>query len=301
MQSTGDGSVATFPHLGSVREKLRFLLNYAVDAPSPCGCVASQFEVTDSGVNVRALEKHGSREISHQESAIHCGAVAYRLATAMRCYEILPRIIYFPQPTDASLIAAVRGAGVCSPTAEDLANFEQIASVPRIDKVDSYSATGEALERARRAADAFGCRVVNVPASILSIVSPSATGSENEAVWACLLTASDEIGSWVRVGEALSQLSMLLGRLGLRSLVESTNLANPETRRSVASALGGNGYAQALLRIEPNLAPYVQAGARLDHVLEEKQAWPPATAREDSHQRTRNRRIFVASSSRRDP
>ena len=100
----------SFPKAGTVQEKLIYLLNYALLAPSGHNTQPWLFSVTEDAVllyadrtKALAVVDPGDREL-----IMSCGASLFHLTTAMRHFYMVPEVTCFPDPADPDLLASVR-------------------------------------------------------------------------------------------------------------------------------------------------------------------------------------------------
>ncbi len=103
-------SESDFPVTGSADEQLRFLLNYAVLAPSRHNSQPWRFRVE---LNTVELYADRSRRLSavdseDRELIISCGAALENLLIAMRYFGYAPGLEIQPYPHDPDLLARVR-------------------------------------------------------------------------------------------------------------------------------------------------------------------------------------------------
>lgn len=112
---------AAFEACGTRNEKLLFLLNYAVLAPSILNTQPWHFRLTDEGVNVFAdrsrllpvTDPHG------RELTISCGAALLNLRIAMRGFGFGCKTEIFPNGSSADLLARVKLTGPETPSDSD--------------------------------------------------------------------------------------------------------------------------------------------------------------------------------------
>jgi hypothetical protein len=120
---------ASFPHKGSVREQVRYLLRYAVQAPSMHNSQPWRFRVTDSGVEVFADREHlpPADDPDGRGVLLALGAAIHHLEVAMRCYGLEPVVVLAPaSEREGQEIATVRVVGALSPGRDDLELLGQI-------------------------------------------------------------------------------------------------------------------------------------------------------------------------------
>ncbi len=103
-------SEADFSKAGESGEKLRFMLNYAVLAPSGHNTQPWLFSVSDSEVELRADSTRGLPVVNPEDRAlaISCGAALSHLRVAMRHFGYEYKLEVLPDPDDPDLLARVR-------------------------------------------------------------------------------------------------------------------------------------------------------------------------------------------------
>ena len=117
-----------FPESGSDEEKLRFLLNYAILAPSTHNTQPWLWEIRENEV---ALFADRSRLLPAldpmgRELIMSCGAALQHLRLAIRAFGYADIVALAPDAARPDLLAYVRLAGRRPPTAQDRALFEAI-------------------------------------------------------------------------------------------------------------------------------------------------------------------------------
>ena len=103
-------SEEAFPIQGSPEEKLRFLLNYAVLAPSGHNTQPWLFRLSGDEVELYADRTRGLPVVDPEDRAltISCGAALFYLRTALRHFGYAGELETFPSPEDPDLLARVR-------------------------------------------------------------------------------------------------------------------------------------------------------------------------------------------------
>ena len=117
-----------WPAAGTDDEKLEFLLEWAVLAPSGHNAQPWRFRVRGGAVEVyadraRALPVVDPRD---RELMIGCGAALFHLRLAMRRFGRVDEVETFPSPGDRDHVATVRMGEPAEPTPEILRLFEAI-------------------------------------------------------------------------------------------------------------------------------------------------------------------------------
>ncbi|MEZ4701553.1 MAG: nitroreductase [Rhodothermales bacterium] len=99
-----------FPSRGSASQKLKFLLNYAVLAPSLHNTQPWSFRVLDDEVEFFADASRAMTVLDpeHRQLVISCGAALFNLRMAIKHYEHTPIVHTFPDQDKPHLLARVR-------------------------------------------------------------------------------------------------------------------------------------------------------------------------------------------------
>jgi hypothetical protein len=98
-----------FPSFGSIKEKFKFFVRYAILAPSGHNTQPWTFEVHEESLNLYADRTRALPVIDpdDRELIISCGAALTNLLVAMRYFGFEPNVEYFPKETDNDLLATV--------------------------------------------------------------------------------------------------------------------------------------------------------------------------------------------------
>ena len=117
-----------FPKEASTSERLAYLLNYAVLAPSSHNSQPWQFEVEEGAVNVYADRNRALPIVDPQdrELVMSCGAALFNLRISLRRFGLVPRVVLLPRPHEADLLARVELESHEMPGSEVLCLFEAI-------------------------------------------------------------------------------------------------------------------------------------------------------------------------------
>lgn len=116
-----------FPNAGTGPEKLSFLVQYAILAPSVRKSQPWKFEVAGDHIDL-FLDRSRNRRITdpeQRELVISCGAALYHLRVAARHFGLLPLVTTFPTK-DAELLARFQLAGEAPPTDAETVLFYAI-------------------------------------------------------------------------------------------------------------------------------------------------------------------------------
>ncbi len=121
-------SEGAFPSTEEAREKLHFLLNYAVLAPSGHNTQPWLFNVSSGAVELLADRTRGLPVVDPEdrELVISCGAALFFLRVAIRHFGYTDEVRTFPNPDDPDLLAEVRLGAPYHATAEEHQLFEAI-------------------------------------------------------------------------------------------------------------------------------------------------------------------------------
>ena len=117
-----------FPRTGTHAEQLKFLLNYAVLAPSSYNTQPWRFKVFGDEVELYADRTRRLSVVDPQDRAliISCGAALFHLRTALRHYGYTPIVHVFPDFNNPDFLAFVRMGPRHEPTTKDRRLFEAI-------------------------------------------------------------------------------------------------------------------------------------------------------------------------------
>ena len=119
-----------FPAGGDSEEQLRFLVRYAVLAPSSHNTQPWIFQVRNGSLELHADESRGLRVIdpNARELVISCGAALYHLRIAMKHFGHRPVVELLPSDTDADVLARLRVGKPTALTPWERAMFRAIPS-----------------------------------------------------------------------------------------------------------------------------------------------------------------------------
>jgi nitroreductase len=117
-----------YPSRGEPEVKLRFMLNYAVLAPSGHNTQPWLFKVSDEVVELYADRSRALPVVDPEDRAlvISCGTALYHLRLALRHFGYTDEVEVFPNPEDPDLLAEVRLGAPHEATAEEHQLFEAI-------------------------------------------------------------------------------------------------------------------------------------------------------------------------------
>lgn len=118
-----------FPSFGSIKEKFKFFVRYAILAPSGHNTQPWLFEVHDESLNLYADRTRALPVIDpdDRELIISCGAALTNLLVTMKYFGFEPDVTLFPNDTDNDLLASIKvKSRDYQPTDEDKIFFKAI-------------------------------------------------------------------------------------------------------------------------------------------------------------------------------
>ena len=101
---------AEFPHHGTVEEKLKFILNYAILAPSSHNTQPWLFKIDSEEIYLYADRNRGLSitDPEGRELVISCGTALFNLRIALHHFGYTGKIITFPNPANSELLACIK-------------------------------------------------------------------------------------------------------------------------------------------------------------------------------------------------
>ena len=117
-----------FPATGRPAEQLRFLLRYAVLAPSGHNTQPWLFKIDDDAVELYADRTRALPVVDpdDRELTISCGAALFHLRIALRHFGYAGAVATFPDPDDPDLLARIHMGKSRSASAQEQALFDAI-------------------------------------------------------------------------------------------------------------------------------------------------------------------------------
>ena len=117
-----------FPRQGPPVDRWRFLLQYAILAPSSHNAQPWLFHVQPKQVELRADQTRALPVVDPEdrELVIGCGAALYHLRLALHYFGYAGEVELLPDPDRPDLMAVVRWGGAWTPTDEERALFQAI-------------------------------------------------------------------------------------------------------------------------------------------------------------------------------
>jgi nitroreductase len=117
-----------YPRTGTVAERMRFLLGYAILAPSGHNTQPWLFRIRADGVDLIADRTRCLPVVDPHDRAlvISCGAALGHLCTAMRHFGHEPLVQIRPDPAEPDLLARATLGPAAEPSHDEVARFEAI-------------------------------------------------------------------------------------------------------------------------------------------------------------------------------
>jgi nitroreductase len=117
-----------FPKDGAPEKKLKYILNYAVLAPSGHNMQPWRFRIVGSEIELYADRSQSLPSIDphDRELIMSCGAALFHIRVALRRFGYEPIVRTFPDLEDPDLLAFIRIGKRIEPTLEDFRLFQAI-------------------------------------------------------------------------------------------------------------------------------------------------------------------------------
>lgn len=265
-----------YPRSGSARQQLRFLLGYAILAPSGHNTQPWRFRLQADGVELLADRTRGLAVVDpfDRELLLSCGAALGHLQTAIRYFGHEPVTTVFPASADPDLLARVAiGRPVCPP-AEEVERFHAIATRRTTRLTFPDEALPEGLTtRLRSAAEAHGCELAIVEDALRKLVIAGLVADGDRAQFADPAFRR-ELASWVHSRRSATRDGMSGAAFGMPDVLSAVgglvirtfDLGDGRAATDEALATG----APALLVLgTPNDRPadWLNAGMALSRIL----------------------------------
>lgn len=195
-----------FPHEGTLEEKLRFVLGYAILAPSNYNSQPWLFNISGGEIALYADRRRGLAVIDpdDREMLISCGAALYNLRVAIGRFGFDPVVETFPDMTDPDLLAFARFGQPSAPSDETIHLFDAIRRrrTNRLEMEDRVVAP-DVILRLQKAAEEEG-------AALLPVDDSSKRDALGELVaWAIVRQGGDkrylrEVTAWIHPNRSQS-------------------------------------------------------------------------------------------------
>lgn len=119
-----------FPHTGTTEEKLKFILNYVILAPSSHNTQPWLFKIDSEAIYLYADRSRGLfiTDPEGRELVISCGTALFNLRVALHHFGYKGEIITFPDPANADLLACIK---LGNPIKESTDNKLLFSAIPK--------------------------------------------------------------------------------------------------------------------------------------------------------------------------
>lgn len=265
-----------YPARAGEDERLRFLLNYAVLAPSSHNTQPWRFDVHDGGADLRAdrAKRLPVADPDDRELLMSCGAALFHLRVAIRYFGHDPDVGRFPDPEDPDLLARVRLGAPREPHLQDHLLFQAVpARHSHRTPFDPRPLEEELVDRLVKAAGLEGATLHPLQDEA-SREAVSDLQSEADRALFSDAAYRRELASWMRANrdrrpEGIPGYAFGFGALASRAAptaLRHLNLWRSQARKDRARILAAPHLA---VIATPGDAPrdWVAAGEAADHVL----------------------------------
>jgi hypothetical protein len=267
---------ADFPAAGSKADLLRFVLRYAVLAPSSHNSQPWLFYVDRNAVEIYADRARRLPVVDpdDRELVMSCGAALYNLRLALRHFGEGCEVAVLPVGTDSGLLARVELTGADSTRDPQLE--EQFAAIRNRhtcrQAFDDAPIDAAVLQRMHQAALAEGARLVDVPNEQRGSASSPVT--EADFVQMSHPAFRRELAHWMRVSHparddgmpgyalGLSELQSVVGPLIVRTFDVGMSQAAKDDDLSRGSAL-----LALIVTSADDVTAWIAAGQAMQRVL----------------------------------
>jgi hypothetical protein len=266
---------ADFPAAGNTSEVLRFVLRYAILAPSSHNSQPWLFHIDGNAVEVFADRTRRLPVVDpdDRELVMSCGAAVYNLRLALRHFGEGCNVSVLPEGTDSDLLARVDLTGEAT---GDLLLEEQFAAIRSRhtcrQAFDDTPIDPEVARRLRQAASAEGALLVDIPKERRNMV----TGLVTEADFVQMSDSvfRRELAHWMRASHpargdgmpgyalGLSELQSAVGPLIVRTFDVGSSQAAKDDDLSRGSAL-----LAVVVTASDDVADWIAAGQAMQRVL----------------------------------
>jgi len=277
MGSTTANNRRPFPAGGSVEEQLRFLLGYAILAPSGHNSQPWLFRLAGDHVELYADRRRALPVVDprDRELTISCGAALDHLALAARWFGREPVVELLPDATDDDLLARFRLGDPVTPDDEDRALFEAIPE----RRTTRHAFTDRRLPaplqtRCRELAAQHGAELTLVAdedtkAEIADLVA------EGDRVQFADAGFRRELAAWVHSRRSESRDGMSGDAFGMPDVlspvgalvIRTFDLGNGVAAGDAKKIMAGSPLLAILSTPEDDVADWLRAGRALSRVL----------------------------------
>jgi hypothetical protein len=216
-------SIADFPWSGSPADKLRFLLGYAILAPSGHNTQPWRFRVVGDTVELCADRSRALpvNDPDNREMVIACGAALFNLRIAIRRFGYTGEVTLLPDPGQGDLLARVRLGAPWEATLEESALFD---ALPRRrtfrGRFDARDVPEGLVERLRSAATVEGATLFRV-SGIAWRHALAELVAEGDRRQMADKRFRRELAAWIHANRSYSHDGMPAYALGIPGLLSS--------------------------------------------------------------------------------
>jgi len=211
-----------FPKAGTSSEKLRYLLNYAVLAPSGHNSQPWLFKIVDDEVQLYADRTRALPvcDPEDRELIMACGAALFHLRIALRHFGYEGKVQTFPDRNEPDLLARVGFGGKGKPTAEEQLFFKAIPK-RRTNRMpfDSREVPEKVLSELKEAASKEGAWLEIVKENERNKVADLI--AEGDRIQMADSRFRREVAAWIHPNRSASHDGMPAYALGLGGLTSS--------------------------------------------------------------------------------
>ncbi len=216
-------------------------------ASQPC-----RWRMARDTAELRADRNHRSGPVDRDARLLmlSCGAALHQVRTALAGAGVFAEVTRLPEPADAGLLARVRVSGYGQPVPAAV-RAQQAMALRCTDgaPVADVEVPAGALAELRAAAEGEGARLSVLGADDLAILEAAAEPVDQFTRYAVLFADADTPLSWLRAGEALSDVALTatMRRLAISPMIDVVDA--PAGRRLLRELLGDCGYPMLVLRV----------------------------------------------------
>lgn len=190
---------STFPYSGCKEQQLRFLLKYAILAPSHYNTQPWTFRIDPEGIDVLQNISRGASFVDPhlRELTISCGAAIRMVEVAARYFLNMPSVL-FPTNNQGNHLARMELSNSYEPSAEDILLFNAIKQrQTNRGWFTSADIPNNVLESCHAAAEELGVALAFTSERVLkesfAVLTASAVRQQQSMPWYRL-----EFSSWLR-------------------------------------------------------------------------------------------------------
>lgn len=228
MVKSWDIDESDFPKTGTLQEKIRFLLGYAILAHSTYNNQPWYFVIEDDTVGVYADRRYGLPVLDpdDRQLTIACGSALYNLRVAARFFGFEEQTQFLPNPADEDLMARVQ--------------FKEAGKMPSPEDVELFKAiTARHINRG-----AF--KKTDVPQDVLDMLKAAAR-SEDAWLHICEGDERDVVAHFIAEGDQIQMSNKAFRR----------ELASWANERRFLSRDGYPDYARTLKDMMESSSPKI--------------------------------------------